>query len=120
MLSDRALYLEMQRAKAQCRFVADISRMTGSADVVYIKLVDSLTLYLPKHKGVLVIDSAEFSIDLVREQYQKIVIDWLTEALRQAHELNTSDAPQPIQTLPEPSPFPANQPADAESSAGKI
>lgn len=92
MLSDRALYLEMQRAKAQCRFVADISRMTGSADVVYIKLVDSITIYLPRHKGVLVIDSAEFSVDLVREHYQKIVIEWLTEALRQAQDLSASDS----------------------------
>ena|GEM_PF-2843088 len=92
MLSDRALYLEMQRAKAQCRFVADISRMTGSADVVYIKLVDSITLYLPRHKGVLVIDSAEFSVDLVREQYQNIVVDWLTEALRQAQSLHEPDS----------------------------
>ncbi len=100
MLSDRALYLEMQRAKAQCQFVADISRMTGSADVVYIKLVDSITLYLPKHKGVLIIESAKFSVDLVREQYQQIVVDWLTEALYQAQALNTSDAPQPVQALP--------------------
>ncbi len=101
MLSDRALYLEIQRAKAQCQFVADISRMTGSADVVYSKLVDSITFYLPKHKGVLIIDSAEFSVDLVREQYQKIVVDWLTEAVHQAKALTMSDAPQPVQTLPD-------------------
>lgn len=101
MLSDRALYLEIQRAKAQCQFVADISRMTGSADVVYIKLVDSITFYLPKHKGVLIIDSAEFSVDLVREQYQKIVVDWLTEAVHQAKALTMADAPQPVQTLPD-------------------
>lgn len=92
MLSDRALYLEMQRAKAQCQFVADISRMTGSADVVYIKLVDSITNYLPKHKGVIVIDSAEFSVDSAREYYQQSVVEWLAEGLRQAQHLESSDS----------------------------
>ncbi|WP_106135783.1 hypothetical protein [Spirosoma oryzae] len=75
--------------------------MIGSTDVVYSKLVDSITFYLPKHKGVLIIDSAEFSVDLVREQYQKMVVDWLTEAAHQAKALTMSDASQPVQTLPD-------------------
>lgn len=88
MESDRAIYLEMQRVKAQCPFIAQITRLSGSSDVVLMELDRRLTPYLPRSKWVLVVETAQFNIDRVRAYYQATIVEWLTEALETAHVLS--------------------------------
>lgn len=87
MLSDRAIYLEMQQIKAQCPFVAQITRLSGSSDVVLIELDQRLTLYLPKNRGVLVVETAQFSVAYVQAYYQATVVGWLVAAVETARAL---------------------------------
>ena len=88
MLSDRAIYLEMQQVKTQCPFVAEITRLSGSSDVVLIELDHRLTLYLPRNRWVLVVETSQFSLAYVQAYYQATVVGWLVAGVDTARALS--------------------------------